>query len=164
MQNHPGPILLAAALLAASCGGTDARVSVTEPTLVSVGSSASFRAASPTTAAQIVGNPSCPAVPPLNVPVGLVVQVTGDVSIVITEIRLRFTDTFGAQTPQVTLPAPMLTTQFGTALVEARSQRTFPLIVGIGCGTARRGTVVILVDTRDDHGRRQSGQVSVAVH
>jgi hypothetical protein len=66
--------------------------------------------------------------------------------------------------PQVTLTAPELTRQFGTNLVQARSARTFPLQIAVGCGTGKSGIVMVAIDTQDEQGRSQSGQISVAVH
>ena len=114
--------------------------------------------------AQSIGHTGgCPSIAPFSVPIGLVVRVNGGVNVFITQIRMRFTDPFRIEMPQVTLPAPMLTKQFGTNLVMARSTRTFPLTLAVGCGTDRKGMAMILIDTEDEHGRRGSGQVSVAV-
>ena len=150
--------------LTASCSGTIVRESPTQPTEVSAGSSASFSTAAPTVVAQSVGQTGgCPLIAPFSVPIHLVVRVNGGVNVFVTQIRMQFTDPFHIQMPQVTLTAPTLTKQFGTNLVEARSARTFPLTLSVGCGTDRRGTATILIDTRDAHGRSESGQVSVAV-
>jgi len=156
---------LAAAGLTAACSGTMTHDSPTSPTTVTDASSASFSAASPTVVAQLVGHggSGCPAVAPFNVPINLVVRVDGGVNVFVTQIRMQFTDPSRIEMPQVTLPAPAVTQQFGTNLVTARSARTFPLNLPVGCGTDRKGTAVILIDTRDEHGRIGSGRVSVAV-
>jgi hypothetical protein len=161
-------IVTAAALVAAglnaSCSGTIAHDSPTEPTTVSAASSASFSAAFPTVVAQVVGHSGgCPTVAPFSVPINLVVRVNGGVNVFITQIRMRFTDPSRIEMPQVTLPAPSVTQQFGTNMVMARTTRTFPLTLAVGCGTDRKGTATILIDTRDERGRSESGQVSVAV-
>ena len=155
--------LVVLACAASACGNSNAFVSTTGPTPVSF--EAAALSASPNAVfAQTMGHPSCPSVPPFFVPLNLVVRVNGGVSIVVTEVRMQFVDMSGIPMPQVTLPAPQLTTQFGTALVQARSARTFPLTLGVGCFTDRKGTVTIGVSTRDDGGHQASGQVVVTVH
>jgi len=62
------------------------------------------------------------------------------------------------------LPAPVPTTQFGSALEQARSGQSFPLTIGIGCATGTTGTVRIFVETRDSQGRTGMGQATVNVH
>jgi len=150
--------------LTASCSGTMAHDSPTQPTTVSAAPSASFSAASPTAVAQFVGHSGgCPAFAPFHVPINVVVRVNGGVNVFVSQIQMRFTDPFRIEMPQVTLPAPTLTRQFGTTLVMARSARTFPLTLAVGCGTDRKGTAVIHVDTRDERGRLESGEVVVTV-
>jgi zona occludens toxin (predicted ATPase) len=158
-------IMLAVAVLAASCSGTGMHDNPTQPTSVSTGPSASFSAASATVFAQ-AASPSaaeCPTLPPFSVPIGLVVHANRDLSVLVTSVRMRFSDPFNIEMPQVTLTAPQLTRQFGTNLVQARSSRTFPLKLGFGCGTGRSGIVTIAIDTEDEQGRRESGQITVAV-
>lgn len=158
-------IPLVVSVLAASCGTTASHDTLTQPTAVA-GLSASFAVGSPSASAQ-VASPSasgCPARPPFTVPIDLIVRANRDVPVFVTVIRLRFTDQFNTQMPQVTLPAPQLTRQFGTNLVQARSARTFPLQVAVGCGTGRSGVVTVGIDTLDEQGRSQSGQLSVVVH
>ena len=91
------------------------------------------------------------------------VQPPTGVSVVVTSIRAQFVDTSGAAAPQVTLPAPVPTTQFGSALEQARSGQAFALTVGIGCGTGNTGNMRILVETRDSQGRTGLGQATVGV-
>ena len=158
----PRSIALLLALSTASC--TAMPDSPTEPTDPGAAASASFSTTTPTAVAQSVGHAGgCPVVAPFHVPINLVVRVNGGVNVFITNITMQFTDPFRIEMPQVTLPAPMLTKQFGTNLVEARSTRTFALTLPVGCGTDRKGTAMILVDTRDERGRIGSGRVSVAV-
>lgn len=160
----PRWIALVLAVSTASCSSTLAPDSPTQPTDLSAGASASFSTSTPTAVAQFAGHAGgCPSIAPFSVPIHLVVRVNGGVNVFITQIRMRFTDPFLIEMPQVTLTSPTLTKQFGTNLVEARSARTFPLTLPVGCGTDRKGTAMILVDTRDERGRSQSGQVSVAV-
>lgn len=156
------PLFAGGLLLAASCSNMDARVGVPAPTPVGADAAPNFSASESVVSTQAIRDPFCPSVGTFGVPIGLVIQA-GDVGLFVTEIRMRFTDTFGGRMPDVTLPAPVMTTQFGSALVAARSARTFPLFLGIGCGIGRTGTVVIFVDTRDDRGRTRSGQVTVVV-
>jgi hypothetical protein len=50
---------------------------------------------------------------------------------------------------------------FGTALDEARS---IPLDFPFGCGVGRRGTLVVITNTRDRNGRETTNQSTAAVH
>lgn len=153
--------------LAASCSnGTTTSDTLTQPTSLSTEMSASFSAESPMVFAQIATQPgpSCATHVPFTVPIGLIVRANRNLRVFVTTINMRFRDSFNIVMPQVTLPAPMLTRQFGTNLVEARSARTFPLTLPVGCGTGRQGTVTVTIDTQDEQGRRESGQISVAVH
>ena len=111
-----------------------------------------------------MGRPSCPNLPPFVIPLNLVVRVNGGVNVLLTTVSMQFVDRSGIVMPQVTLPAPQLTTQFGTALVSARSARTFPFTLAVGCGTDKKGTVTIVASTRDDRGRQETGMVSVQVN
>lgn len=159
-------IPLVVTVLATSCSGTTAHDSPTQPTQLATEASVSVSAASPLVAAQTAGPAAsgCPAHAPFTVPVGVIVRANRDLRIFVTAITMRFTDSFNLQMPQITLAAPALTRQFGTNLVEARSARTFPLQVAIGCGTGKSGTVMMTVNTQDERGRQESAQVSVAVH
>jgi hypothetical protein len=155
-----------AAFLATSCSDTDARVTATGPTSLT-SQSATFQSATldvtvPGAVSQTGRMVSCPASPPFTALVNLSVRA-GDVRVTVVEISLLFVDASGVRAPQVTLPAPVMTTQFGSALIEARSSRTFPLTLGLGCGTAPRGTVTVIVVTRDAGGRVTTGQVSTTL-
>jgi hypothetical protein len=162
---HRISLLVVAAFLGASCGGTDA-LNLTQPTQSTQSGSPlslSVSTTSPIAVAQRVDNPFCPSVAPFNVRLGIIVQPNGAVGVVVTAIRVQFFDTSGNGAPQVTLPAPVPTTQFGTALDNARSGQSFPVSFGIGCGTEPTGTAQILVETRDAHGRRGLGRATVSV-
>ena len=162
-MHHRVPLLVVAAFLATSCSDSDPRPDVIRPSPFAGSPSAvSVTATSAVAVAQEVSNPFCPAVAPFNVPLGIVVEPKDRVSFTVTAIRLQFADTSGNAMPQVTLPAPVPTTQFGSALTEARSQ-TFLVALGIGCGAGHTGSVRIGVDTRDVHGRAGSGQATVSV-
>jgi hypothetical protein len=107
---------------------------------------------------------------PFNVAFGIIVRANGSSNVIIDGVQFRFTDSSGLQTPQITLPmppvtiaAPVPTTQFGSALVQAGSATTVPLFLAIGCGTGRQGTIVIIVDTSDEIGHHSSHHVKVAV-
>ena len=156
--------LVASAFFLTSCSDTDARVSVTTPTTVvqSGFQVPSFNAAESTIFARPFGNPFCPAFPPFTAVLPLSVRA-GTVGLLVTEISLLFVDTSGIRMPQVTLPAPVLTTQFGSALVQARQTRLFPLSLGLGCGFGTRGTLTVVVVTRDDNGQMNTGQVTAMV-
>ena len=158
--------LIAAILLIASCSDTD--VPATRPSLISTSAPlAAISATSAVISPQPVSNPFCPTVAPFNLKTGVIVTANGPSDVMITTIRFQFIDTAGRRAPDVivpmlpvTLPAPGPTLQFGVA---QPSTRTFPSLIGIGCGTGTRGNVIIVVETRDDRGRRSSDQVSVAV-
>jgi hypothetical protein len=161
-MQHRISLLVVAAFLSASCSsGPDAAPSLTQPTQSSSPLSVAVSTTSSMAVAERVNNPFCPSVAPFKVPFVIVVQPDGGV--IVTRIRLQFFDTSGAGMPQVTLPAPVPTTQFGTALTNARSGRFFPVTLGIGCGTGQTGNVQILVETRDAQGRIGSGRATVSV-
>jgi hypothetical protein len=65
--------------------------------------------------------------------------------------------------PTVTLPAPVPTTEIGSALADSRGDLRFPLSMGIGCGVGRSGTISVEFNTRDGRGRLGSGHLSVSV-
>ena len=91
------------------------------------------------------------------------VKATGEIGVSLQRVQMTFTDTVGLTAPQVTLPAPVLTRQFGSTLVEARSQRTFPFTFPFGCNTRRTGTLVVVVTVNDDHGRETTTEARVPV-
>lgn len=155
--------ILAASLLTAGCSGTDARVTATGPTSLQLSGSAFASIRPSLLSAQLIGNAGCPELQPLRVTANLTVLADGEVSFLVTEVRMRFVDTFGITAPQVTLTAPALTRQFGTALVLARSERTFPLDFSFGCSTDRTGTLSVLVRGRHEDGRDQSTEIRVGV-
>jgi hypothetical protein len=153
--------LVVGAFLATSCSDTNARVTATGPTTLTV-EPAEVTVTQSMFSVQPVLNPLCPLFPPFTVVVNLSIRA-GIVRLFVTEIDLRFIDTFGVRMPQVTLPAPVLTTQFGSALVQARQTRIFPVSLGLGCVTGRQGTMTAVVVTRDDNGVMSTRQVSAVV-
>ena len=162
-MRHRISLLVVVAFLGASCGGTDAALNPTQPSPSASPLSVGVSTTSSMAVAERVRNPFCPSVAPFNVPLIVVVQPPGGVSVVVTAIRVQFVDTSGFGAPQVTLPAPVPTTQFGSALDNARSGQAFPVTIGIGCGTGKTGTMRIVVETRDSQGRTAMGQATVGV-
>jgi hypothetical protein len=154
-------LALGVVLLTTSCSDTDADRSTIGPSTVD-SMSLEVKPTSTTAFAQPVSNARCPGVAPFNVAFGLSVRTTGWSSVIVTGVRAQFTDTTGVQAPQVTLPAPGPTQIFGTPNPSG-SEHTFPLILGIGCGTGHRGTLIVIVDTSDGRGRRGAHQVAIAV-
>lgn len=156
-------VFLAAAMLTTACSDTDTRVTATGPSALLIADS-QFASISPSTlTAQLIGRSACPELQPLRVTANLVVQSDDEVTLFLNEVRMRFTDRTGLPGPQVTLPAPMLTSQFGTALVQARSSRKFPLDFSFGCSTDRTGTLTVGVRARDGRGRDRSTEILVSV-
>ncbi len=153
-------VLAAAALAAAACSG---RTPTNPTTFSSVPAHVSFSTASTTVSAVPVVNPQCPATAPFRVPIVVLVSPNGVASLAVTQIQLQFTDTSGVRMPAVTLAAPVPITQFGDALEASRDAFQFPVSLGIGCGVGRLGTVVIIVDARDGHGRHHTGRMGVNV-
>ena len=123
----------------------------------------SFGLASDTVVAQPLSYWQCPFTPPYAVPFVVFVQRDGDPQLVVTQFQLRFTDTGGMSMPMITLPAPVPTSQFGSALEASRGDLRFPLSMGIGCGVGRSGTISVHFNTRDGRGRHGSGYLSVSV-
>jgi hypothetical protein len=153
--------LIVGACFVTSCSDTDAHVTMTGPTTLAM-EPASFNVAQSTVFARPVRVAFCPTVPPFTAVLQLSIHA-GTLRLFVTQIDLRFVDTSGITMPQVTLPAPVLTTQFGTALVEARQTRVFPLSMGLGCGFGQRGTITAVVFARDQNGGMTTGQVSAMV-
>jgi hypothetical protein len=156
-------VLIAVVCLTASCSDADedARLVATQPSLVGT-RLVSVTPTSSTLVAQPVRNSFCPTVAPFIVSGGVVVTQNSAANVVITSMRLLFTDSLGRQASPVTLPsipvtlpAPGPTLQFGSAQI--------PFTLGIGCGTGTNGTLIIVVDTSDDRGRPDSHQVRVVV-
>jgi len=154
--------IVVVASLASACSNTAALTTTTGPTTFSV-RSADFTASAGAVFSQQMGKTACPAFPPFVIPVDLIIRVNGGLNVFLVNVNMQFVDSTGIVMPQITLPAPQLTAQFGTALVQARSARTFPFTIPVGCGTQQKGTVTIQAMTRDEQGREESGQVSLKV-
>ena len=163
MQKHTLALVLLSALLLTSCDDDDdAPVTPGAPGLVQTGGHA-IGIHPAVLSPELVLNPFCPAFPPFFLPFDLTIEGDDRLDISLAEVRLRFRDTAGVQMPQVTLPAPVLTTQYGSTLVRARNRRTFPFDFRFGCGTARGGTLIVIVDTRDEHGRLRTSELKATV-
>jgi hypothetical protein len=154
--------LLAASLLVTGCDDDDDEPdTVTGPeALVQVGNSTEIRGPVVTINPLIItsqffgfGGP-CPAVQPFGGRANVVV-LAGNNSVVLTNRMSQ---------PQITLPMPVPTTQFGTALVEARSTRIFPFDFRFGCNSTRSGTAVFIVTTRDSRGTSTTSQVKATIN
>lgn len=150
------PLLVSAALLLTSCGSAS---SPTKPTTFASASSVSI-SAKPLAFTRVVSSFGCPAATPFTMPFLVTVTPTGAVGLAVTSITTQFTDFLRVQAPAVTLPAPVPTVQFGSALDQARGQ-SFSMDV---CRTDRSGIVVVIVTTLDGLGRSTSGTISVAVN
>ena len=134
----------------------DAKNNVAAPTTFDVaGVSASV------TAGAAIADPNAGAAcAAFTIPLSLVVQ-GGANAVAITSVTAQFLPNGGMPMPQVTLPAPVPTVQFGSALTDAK--QTIPLLLPVGCVVNRTGTVVVLVSTRDGHGHSNTTSVSTPV-
>lgn len=151
-----------ALLFAGACDGTEP--GVLDPTPLGTGPTTSMLGVQTSlVTVQSIAQPFCPTIPPFLGSLDLNVQATGAMDVRLTQVQLLFTDSVGLTAPAVTLPAPALTRQFGSTLVEARSQRAFPLTFPFGCGTRRTGTLVVVVVVTDEDGREQSAEVRATV-
>ena len=117
--------------------------------------------ASTSLTAELSGRAPCPYLHPFRASTNLIVRADGGFRL--TEIAMRFLDRSGSNGPQVTLPAPVPTRQFGTELTDARTSWTYPLDFAYGCGTGRSGTIVIVATGHDGRGRRQSTELRASV-
>jgi hypothetical protein len=134
----------------------------TVPTSFASSGSVSITAASSVTAQRTTFG-FCPTTPPFTARIGVIVTA-GDANVFVTNVTSQFTDQNGIQMPPVTLPAPVPTTPFGSALVAARSSVTFPVDVRFGCGTAATGIIFLTVRTTDGNGLGSNHDLRVAVH
>jgi hypothetical protein len=143
------------------CDGT--KPGVLDPTPLGTSFSSTVNIAPSIVTVQSISQPFCPTLPPFAGSLDLNVQATGDSRVSLSQVRMTFTDSMGSTAPPVTLPAPVMTQQFGSVLIEARSQRTFPLTFPFGCGTRRTGTLVIVVVVSDEEERETTAEARVAV-
>ena len=153
-----------------ACTGTGIDPSPAQSTAAEAGSvsldvtSAEVRAVTGSaTGQQGIYRPSSACGDPYVAPVGLIVRSTRHVNVFVRQIRTRVvSDSSRITLPPVTFAAPLLIQEFGTNLVQARSQRLFPLRVTVGCGIVS-SAVVVDVDSDDAEGRRYTGRVTVAL-
>jgi hypothetical protein len=153
-------LLLAGALLPA-LAGCETTHAPTVPTALESHADASVSAPSSVQAQQTTFS-SCPTVTPFTANIAVVV-VAGSVDVAVRSISTQFTDINHVQLPTVTLPAPIPTAQFGSALVQARTAATFPVSVGFGCTTASSGTVAMSIQLAGTNGVTSVRTLSVNV-
>lgn len=158
MNRLIAPLVLGAALLLSACSSSDP-ANPTNPTALSTGSSMSI------TARAIGPMPSTPSVvcstaSPFLVPFMVSVAPVGSVTLVVTGISAQFIDSRGIAAQQVTLPAPVPTVQYGTALDQARNAQNFPVNV---CRALDPGKITVVVNAHDMVGRKTNGTVTVPV-
>ena len=152
------------AALAAACGDSDPQLTATSPQRLHLASTTTFATLnSSTLTSQLSRGGACPQFHPYFATVGLTIHGDADTVLQISSVRLQFFDTSGFAAPAVTLTAPVLTREFGSALVQARGARTYPIDFGFGCATGRTGTIVVEVWARDGHGRDRSMNLRAAV-
>jgi hypothetical protein len=153
-------LLLAGALIPV-LAGCDTAQAPTIPTALESQTAAAVTATSPVQA-QHTMLLFCPTAMPFSANIGVVVTA-GTVDVRVTSISSQFTDVNNIALPMITLPAPVPTAQVGSALVLARSQATFPVKVGFGCGTANVGTVAMRIHLADASGIESVSTLSVNV-
>ena len=151
------------AVLATACGDSDTQTTVTGPASLQLATT-TFASLQPATlTSKLSREGSCPLTEPFRATAALTISGDEDTPLHLTTVRLQFFDLARNAAPAVTLSAPVLTRQFGTALVQARSAHTFPIDFGFGCGTGRTGTVVIQIWARDGHGRDRTMELRASV-
>jgi hypothetical protein len=165
MRKYATSFGIAVVLLATSaCDGDGGAQRVVNPTpIATVGASRSVSVQPSDVATERVPNSACPTIPPFVGSLSVNVQAV-DFPLSLSLVRMTFTDSVGLQAPEVTLPAPAMTRQFGSTLVEARSQRTFSFHFPFGCDTSRNGTLLLLVVFTDPDGREITRQMRLPVH
>lgn len=149
-----------AVMVLSACDGTDP--GLLDPSPLGTGPT-TVGIQDPFVSVQSVDNAFCPTIQPFLGSVNVNVQAVGNVDVSLTQVRMTFTDSVGLSAPAITLPAPQLTQQFGSTLVQARSQRAFPFSFPFGCGTRRTGTLVLVVVVTDENGREETVETRAAV-
>jgi hypothetical protein len=164
MRKYAAPLATITALVATlACDGNGGEPGVVHPTpLATLGVSTNVSVQPSTITAQTVSQPSCPAVPPFVGSLSVNIQAV-DFPLSLSRVQMTFTDSARFSAPTVTLPAPVLIQQFGSTLIEARAQRTFPFKFPFGCGTRRTGTLVVVVVISDRDGRESTRELRVPV-
>ena len=166
MFKHLFPLTLLAACVSTAACDRSIDSNITGPSSEAVGGATlstepTMNLSSSSLTAQLSGRGPCPSFHPFKVSTSLVVRADGGFRL--TEIGMSFVDRTGTRGPQVTLPAPVPTRQFGSELTDARTAWTFPLDFAYGCGTDRHGTIVIFATGRDDRGYRKSTELRATV-
>jgi hypothetical protein len=164
-HSRRSPRVVTALLLTALLATTACNETTTTPTTINFGPTSALLVSSipPALIAQPRNSFSCPFVTPFFVPMVIVVQPDGTPGFAVTQIAVNFTDTSGRAAPQITLPAPVPTTQFGSALDQSRGL-SFPVTLGLGCGVGRTGTVLVIVDSHDGMGHTRTGRMSATIN
>lgn len=164
MRNYAASLGLVTLLFAsAACDGDMKEPRVTNPTpLATMGVSRNVSVQPSILTAQAVRQPSCPLVPPFVGSLGVEIQAV-DFPLSLSRVHMTFTDSAGLSAPTVTLPAPVLTRQFGSTLVEARSRRIFPFTFPFGCDARPPGRLVVVVVISDRAGRETTTEIPVRV-
>jgi hypothetical protein len=147
-------------LVTVACDDSDKHA--LEPTPLSSSVSTSVSVQPSTVAAESVSPSFCPSIPPFTGSIDLNVRATS-LGVFVQQVQMTFFDNTGATAPAVTLPAPVPTQQFGSTLIAARSQRTFPIRFAFGCGTMRTGTLVVVVVLKDEQSRQTTTEARVTV-
>lgn len=155
-------VVLAVSAVAAACSDTDIRFAATSPTGFGISNSLTAEIAPSLISTRPTGLSSCPQFSPFVGSLTMNIR-TGDFGVSLREVRLLFTDINGITAPPITLPAPVLTQQFGSTLIAARSARAFPFSFPLGCFSRRAGTLIIVIVTVDDRGRENTNELRVGV-
>ena len=157
---------LLATFLLTACSDHDGPRTPVQPGFTTLSPTVEFRPSiglgTQVLSAQPADEVRCPDAPPFVAPF-TVTLAAPRVDVSLDSVRLKFFDVVGVPMPQVTLTQPSLSTEFGSTVVRAHSSRTFPFRFRFGCGTARRGTLIIIVDTRDPRGQTVSEELRAAV-
>lgn len=168
MHKHTAVLTVTlAAFVGASCSDSD--MPLTAPGSLSATVAVPMFSVTPTeidatTQVMRTTRSSCPTLAPFNARFLVSVFPHGIPNLRVRQVRIGFRDTSGASMPQVTVPAPLPSVEFGTDLENRRDRLTFPLNVGIGCHTGIKGTLSVWVHTEDDQGNENTGQLQVRVH
>ena len=115
----------------------------------------------------------------------LIVTVRGDHDVTIRGMHVSYTDRFGARALPSIMPIPSLSTPFPSGatlptsspvqvpgfasfpeagvVVPRGSQHGFPYLMRFGCEVVPGGTIVILIETSDQHGKTETSELRVRV-
>ena len=148
-------ILTAASVLVTGCEGTVAAPSPLRSLQV-IALDRAF------VVADVIPTPFCPSVQPFTASFNLNVGVQSGFGVFLHEVQMGFFNGLGTH-PRVVIPAPGLTDRFGSTFVPGGGSRAFPFLFEFGCFTGRSGTMVVVVETRDNRGRIDSKTIEVEV-